>query len=1482
MKKKKKGIAKKIAVVLLTLLTVFPCFRGFAYAENRGGSFYLTVCTEEETLLEPVSVQYDAGQSVKSALLGSGYDFGGLAEVGFIYAFNGTSGNFMMFYDGGGYDLNIPASDISVLYITEKCDYHESILNLVKRMGQYGEMVNHVQAYEPASRAYSASLDALRTGTDGFAAEGFLSELNRSIAEYEALLAGKRYTVSFSISDQEGNQVNDYEIMMIDQYGNETVASIPDVSVVAGEYSFSVSSGYNRTEGALTVSDNGSIDVTLPSREWFGEISISEYVGDVGETVYFPLEQDFSSHRATCYVEDTTRYNYDLRWGAKPQKGVPDIGSTKLYGSYTTIYGEKKYTQLTWQNEYQKIEWLLKDGMDESSALLEAKYTGDDGYTMIQVFDVDFIRRPTLSALRIFDDAGVNYLKDFDRHKTDYSFVVPVGSLKAEAVTAGEEGYSVIVNGVSPEQAFDISEGDNEVSVAVSHTNGQSTVYKLNIRGGGYAGVSFEIPQGTEVAVYTSTGHLVAPQADGSYRLLSGAEYSYVATKNTYYQCSAVFTASDGSVISAAEPQTEDLLQCVEFYNASSPMIREKYKPDSNFSSADHTYLYEIPDTAGIIYVQADTAENSGYTAYAEPDIEWNNDIFGDKMTSTVISSPVDPKKQAVPLRGYIYPSGYSRIINIVLKKEQNGVTFSQKYVMSFARIEQLGTLMLTSGEDEIQLYDAAAGKPVRFDRRIKDYCIKILSDTESISLSGYFATSGGYYGRKDYSAEIKSCEYTQENLQEGINVQLDPDKDEETIAVKVLHKDAIAVPVTYTIRVQKIFPVRIFFRTTPKDSTVFLTDKLTGRPVYAEGGAYPLAPGAEYNYTVTHNGYVGKTGCYKAPAHDASVDISLEAAPENGEIKPLDAEWPYFRADTDNNGIVGAKTPVNAEGAVLNWATKLGEGWSDGAVGCPIIVDGYLYVYAKTFLYKIDTVSGDIVAKGAMARGSNFAINTPTYADGMIFVGLSQGGVQAFNASTLESLWIYNDPIGAQPNCPIVYHDGYIYTGFWMGEDKNASYICLSVTDEDPANRMEEKPATWRYVYKGGFYWAGAYVCDDFLLVGTDDGETGYLKGHSKILSIDPKSGKPIDAVTLPHTGDQRSSITRDIETGDYYFTTKGGYFYRICVDSGGDIAEDKMRWVKLNNYAGEANNPPMSTCSPCIYNGRAYVGVSGTGQFAQYSGHNITVIELNSMRIAYKVRTQGYPQTSGLLTTAYNAGDGRVYVYFFDNMTPGKLRILSDRPGQTAPEEVTPESFTSSGGTVTYDTASVLFTPVGEHEQYALCSPITDSSGTIYFKNDSGYLMALGSSIESLEVKKAPAKTKYCAGERFDPAGMEIVAHYANGTTRDVTKYVTYSDEPLTGDDMDFQIRFEHVLYRNSNGETGVKAPVPQVILELEISEATAVLGDVDGDGAVTAADVSFLTDAVQNGQTASLDEAAADVDRDGSITGADVSSLAELIAA
>ena len=62
-------------------------------------------------------------------------------------------------------------------------------------------------------------------------------------------------------------------------------------------------------------------------------------------------------------------------------------------------------------------------------------------------------------------------------------------------------------------------------------------------------------------------------------------------------------------------------------------------------------------------------------------------------------------------------------------------------------------------------------------------------------------------------------------------------------------------------------------------------------------------------------------------------------------------------------------------------------------------------------------------------------------------------------------------------------------------------------------------------------------------------------------------------------------------------------------------------------------------------------------------------------------------------------------------------------------------------------------------------------DEYGTIYFKNDSAYLMAVGSTIERIEVTKLPDKTTYKVKDTFDPTGMQVTAYYANGKTRDIT---------------------------------------------------------------------------------------------------------------
>ena len=452
----------------------------------------------------------------------------------------------------------------------------------------------------------------------------------------------------------------------------------------------------------------------------------------------------------------------------------------------------------------------------------------------------------------------------------------------------------------------------------------------------------------------------------------------------------------------------------------------------------------------------------------------------------------------------------------------------------------------------------------------------------------------------------------------------------------------------------------------------------------------YTLDTNGAYTLVVTRSGYVGQKLDVIAGEDSKNITVKLDKAPEsthNDILQPGD--WPLFRADSNNNGVVSAPTPITAEDAVLVWANKVGEGYGASAASCPIIAGGYLYAYARDKLLKIDKDTGAVVGEGTMVTSSSFAINSPTYADGMIFVALSGGRIQAFDAESLESLWVYTDPLGGQPNCPIAYCDGYIYTGFWNSETKQANFAGISVTDEDPTQPQETKLAAWTYTHNG-FYWAGAYACENFVLVTTDDGESGYTTGYGSVLSLDPKTGVLLDQLKATNVGDLRSSVCYDPATDAYYFTSKGGDLYQVRTNEDGTFVKGSLNRLHLDNGGNDDNTPPMSTSTPVIHNGRAYIGVSGTSQFGAYSGHNMTVVDLESFSIAYTVPTQGYPQTSGLLTTAYEDQDGYAYVYFFDNYTPGKLRVLRDKPGMTEVDHTytTMETYNGDSGEVTIET--------------------------------------------------------------------------------------------------------------------------------------------------------------------------------------------------
>lgn len=571
----------------------------------------------------------------------------------------------------------------------------------------------------------------------------------------------------------------------------------------------------------------------------------------------------------------------------------------------------------------------------------------------------------------------------------------------------------------------------------------------------------------------------------------------------------------------------------------------------------------------------------------------------------------------------------------------------------------------------------------------------------------------------------------------------------------------------TYTITVTRLASIEVGFTVDPADAKVTVWDSNKDR-IAPTDGKYSVMADAEYTYLVQSDGYVSQKSSFKF-SESSTVDITLAVATENPNLdRSITAEWGNFRNGDNNLGITNAKTPYAPEDAEILWAVKHGTGWA-AAPGSPIMVDGDIYTYSGSTIRRLNSMTGETVTEGTMVDKSSYSIVPMTYGDGMVFVGLSGGKIQAFNAKTLEPLWVYTDELGGQPNCPITYKDGYIYAGFWNSEDRNANFACINTVDEDHASTTEAKYASWTYTRAGGFYWAGAYVTDKLAIVGTDDGAGGYDTNGAALLVFDRFTGEKLDA----HEGirgDLRSNVSHDPESDRVFFTTKGGILGNAQIDwDTGKILDYKE--VVIKDAQGNAN--AMSTCTPSVYNGRIYIGVAGTSQFGANSGHGIAVYNLNgdgSMTQAYVYAIVGYPQTSAMVSTAYSAEDGSVYIYLPYNYTPGGVSVLKDKPGQTAPVTTTGSGY------------SEVFTPVGPLAQYCICSTIADQYGTIYYKNDSCYMMAITSKIESLEITQYPTITENEDGS-ITVDGLKAVTKLKNGEERDVSNYVSVVKNEETG---------------------------------------------------------------------------------------------------
>lgn len=74
----------------------------------------------------------------------------------------------------------------------------------------------------------------------------------------------------------------------------------------------------------------------------------------------------------------------------------------------------------------------------------------------------------------------------------------------------------------------------------------------------------------------------------------------------------------------------------------------------------------------------------------------------------------------------------------------------------------------------------------------------------------------------------------------------------------------------------------------------------------------------------------------------------------------------------------------------------------------------------------------------------------------------------------------------------------------------------------------------------------------------------------------------------------------------------------------------------------------------------------------------------------------------------------------------------------------------------------------------------------------------------VERIEITTQPAKTEYMAGDKFDPKGMVVTAHYTDGTTADLTEndYMIFHGDKLTQGQT-----YVTIQYNDGSGNSGIK---------------------------------------------------------------------------
>ena len=494
----------------------------------------------------------------------------------------------------------------------------------------------------------------------------------------------------------------------------------------------------------------------------------------------------------------------------------------------------------------------------------------------------------------------------------------------------------------------------------------------------------------------------------------------------------------------------------------------------------------------------------------------------------------------------------------------------------------------------------------------------------------------------------------------------------------------------------------------------------------------------------------------------------------------PRPTDWKSDWDGKSNAAVENVSTPTGALASswTFDWKAYSGSAYPNASE--PIVVNGNVYLAVNKRLLKIDAKSGKVLAESNLKAAVGYT-SRPIYTNGLVIVPLDGGAVQALTADALTTVWVTDSVSGtAQSNSQLTVDGNYLYVGtvdvdYGKGTYNNGHLTRINILTG---------AVSWQHVNADeGYYWTGATVGDDFVLVPTSAGTVEMLS---------KSSGAVLGSVSVGAV--VNSSCVLSADGSHAYLISRDGKLHVLAISDGDSrdadaasrITEERVVDLGLTGCA----------CAPTMYDGKLIVGGEVAG------GSALAIIDPAKDFARTLVTTADGSQLpaglGGIKGAPLVSVQGKdAYVYFTVNY------------GES-PDFV---NYTSGGGVYRYklgDTeASGVFSATG-HNNYCDSPIACDAQGNLYYINDSGALFKLNAGVKvsfnAGEGSKVDFQTTAANGSVAKPAdptreGYTFAGWYTDEACTEEYKF----DTAVTGDMTLYAKWVKNAVAPDGNGGSG-----------------------------------------------------------------------------